>query len=497
MALARKEANTKRTRVYSCNFCDYYHDQRSVKSHVISKHLAIEEAPFHCTLCRAYYVDEAGWIKHAQGAAHRARIFFCPERARTCLGRTNWILKVGTPEEGGHCRPWDMDVSNRYWELLKSIAASQPEPVSAVELDPAPSADETNITRNPVTEESLERLTSAEAPAGGLPTGDASRTADLTGARIEDSLEEGGPPRAPAEESAPAEDWPPTEMSAPVTAVDVLPVTSTPAVVESPPAQELMFADPDITKGASLESQEASEPMELEVEVEVVAVGTGDPVFRPTILEEMPSPLPEERPNAFAALKEICRKVPRTTKSAQAPVEVNLNPEPQAEEIEEPKESVKAAGETESVKKPNALQEKETTPLESGSDVEPTEKPRVQEQRNRKPAPPSVATQEVKDQKHGIASATRPLELAPCQVPVQRLPVHPSYQVMDPGLLVPQLTRSFKDVMKPVVDMIKKSDKASKERHEEMMTVLRSIRRHLRDQTDKENAATPKRQKRH
>ena len=367
--------------------------------------------------------------------------------------------------------------------------------MSAAELDPAPSADETNITRNPVTEESLERLTSAEAPAGGLPTGDVPRTADLTEAWMEDSLEKGGPPRAPAEESAPAEDWPPTEMLASVTAVDVLPVTSTPVVVESPPAQELMFTDPDITKCASLESQEAPEPMELEVEV--VAVGAGDPVFQPTILEEMPSPLPEERPNAFAALKEICRKVPRTTKPAQAPVDVNLNPDPQADEIEEPKESFKAAGETESAKKPNALQEKETTSLKSGSDVELTEKFRAQEQRNRMPAQPSVAIQEVKDQKHGTASAAGPLELAPCQVPVQRLPVHPSYQVMDPGLLVPQLTRSFKDAMKPVVDMVKKSDKASKERHEEMMTVLRSIRRHLRDQTDKENAATPKRQKRH
>ena len=380
-----------------------------------------------------------------------------------------------------------MAISNRYWELLKSISASQPEPVLAAELDPAPSADETNITGNPVTEESLERLTSAEAQAGGLPTGDVPRTADLTEAPMEDGLEEGEPSTAPAEESAPAEDWPPTKMLAPVTAVDVLPVTST-------PAQELMFTDPDITMCASLESQEVPEPMEMEVEV--VAVGTGDPAFRPTILEEMPSPLPEERPNAFATLKEICRKLPRTPKPAPAPVDVNLNPDPQAEEIEEPKESFKAAGENESAKQPKALQEKETTSLMSGSDMEPTEKSRAHEQGNRTPAQPSVAMEEVKDQKHGTASAGQ-LELAPCKVPVQRLPVHPSYQVMDPGLLVPQLTRSFKDAMKPLVDVVKKSDKASKEPHEEMMTVLRSIRQHLRDQTGKENAPTPKRQKRH
>ena len=300
----------------------------------------------------------------------------------------------------------------------------------------------------PVTEESLERLTSAEAQAGGLPTGDVPRTADLTEAPMEDGLEEGEPSTAPAEESAPAEDWPPTKMLAPVTAVDVLPVTST-------PAQELMFTDPDITMCASLESQEVPETMEMEVEV--VAVGTGDPAFRPTILEEMPSPLPEERPNAFATLKEICRKLPRTPKPAPAPVDVNLNPDPQAEEIEEPKESSKAVGENESAKQPKALQEKETTSLMSGSDMEPTEKSRAHEQGNRTPAQPSIAMEEVKDQKHGTASAGQ-LELAPCKAPVQRLPVHPSYQVMDPGLLVPQLTRSFKDAMKPLVDVVKKSD---------------------------------------
>ena len=56
MALVTKETNMKRTQVYLCNFCDNYHDQHSVKSHLVSTHLSMEEVPFHCTLCRACYV---------------------------------------------------------------------------------------------------------------------------------------------------------------------------------------------------------------------------------------------------------------------------------------------------------------------------------------------------------------------------------------------------------------------------------------------------------
>ena len=126
--------------------------------------------------------------------------------------------------------------------------------------------------------------------AGRLSTKDVPRAGDLAEAPAEDLLEEGELSKTPAEESpsALAKVWPPSEGSPPVLASDVPPVANTPAAAELPRAQELVLMDTDMAKCASLEHQ-VPEPMEMDVEV--VAVGTGDPVFQPTILEEMPSPL--------------------------------------------------------------------------------------------------------------------------------------------------------------------------------------------------------------
>ena len=67
--------------------------------------------------------------------------------------------------------------------------------------------------------------------------------------------------------------------------------------------------------------------------------------------------------------------------------------------------------------------------------MELTNKPSAHEQEERTPAQPSISMEEAKDQKHGTASA-RQLEPVPRKIPLHWLPVHPYYQVMDPGLLV-------------------------------------------------------------
>ena len=190
----------------------------------------------------------------------------------------------------------------------------------ATKPEPAPSVEETdNTTRDLDPEGSLKRPTSAEAQAGGLPTEDEPPASDLAKAPADALLEEGELSTAPAEESpsALAEVCLPTEGSPPVPTLDMPPVVNTPAVVEFLPAQELVLMETDIAKCASLEHQEVPETRGMNVKI--VDVGTGDPVFQPTILEEMPSPHPEECPNVFAALKEICQKVSRTTKLVWAP----------------------------------------------------------------------------------------------------------------------------------------------------------------------------------
>ena len=67
--------------------------------------------------------------------------------------------------------------------------------------------------------------------------------------------------------------------------------------------------------------------------------------------------------------------------------------------------------------------------------MELANKPSAHEQEERTPAQPSISMEEAKDQKHSTASA-RQLEPVPRKIPLDWLPVHPYYQVMDPGLLV-------------------------------------------------------------
>ena len=63
------------------------HDMRSIKGHVVSRHLPIEDAPFACLVCQVKYADSPSLDKHVLTDVHRARMAFRPDFAGISIRR--------------------------------------------------------------------------------------------------------------------------------------------------------------------------------------------------------------------------------------------------------------------------------------------------------------------------------------------------------------------------------------------------------------------------
>ena len=123
MALARMENRNKRSRLHSWLKCPYFMDFRGIKGHIVARHLPVHQAPYHCTLCNGKYTDSAPWVHHANSEAHRARCLLKPALAESCLGRSDWEMKVDGPN--ADVRPWGTQESRHYWDLQQSLKVSR------------------------------------------------------------------------------------------------------------------------------------------------------------------------------------------------------------------------------------------------------------------------------------------------------------------------------------------------------------------------------------
>ena len=121
MALARLPATDSHYgRIYACKSCNYFHDLRSIKGHVVARHLALEEAPFFCRVCNVKFLAGEEWAKHANSASHRVRVMVCPSPlGQTALGRSEWEFRSEGPN--AHADRWGAEESKRYFQLTRSF----------------------------------------------------------------------------------------------------------------------------------------------------------------------------------------------------------------------------------------------------------------------------------------------------------------------------------------------------------------------------------------
>ena len=90
MALAKipPSKSHKRTALLTCRRCGFFQDFRSISLHVLGQHVDTKDAPYHCLLCRARYIDLDRLQVHVRSAAHRAHLMIAtPDEVSNTLGR--------------------------------------------------------------------------------------------------------------------------------------------------------------------------------------------------------------------------------------------------------------------------------------------------------------------------------------------------------------------------------------------------------------------------
>ena len=121
MAMAKPSAsNSHHGRIYACRQCHYFHDLRSMKGHVVARHLELEEAPFFCRVCHLKFLEGADWAKHANSSSHRVRVMVCPSAlGQNALGRSGWEFITEGPD--WHADRWGAQESKKYFDLTRSV----------------------------------------------------------------------------------------------------------------------------------------------------------------------------------------------------------------------------------------------------------------------------------------------------------------------------------------------------------------------------------------
>ena len=276
------------------------HDMRSVKGHVVSRHLPIEDAPFACLVCQVKYADSPSLDKHFLTDVHRACMAFRPDLAGISVRRQPWTLSIDGMNPDA--TPLPMADSNQFWTLVASSCALVPEASNTL---PAVQPREADSPPTVQLQGADPLPTGQPQEADLLPTGQLQQ-ADLlpTGQPQEaDSL-----PTVQPQEADPLPNVQPLEA-------DVL-TTVQPQVESLAPVQlqagflnavrPLPTADPPqaATIPVEVATEELGEVVVTQIEavsvipvardtepVAIVAAPRQDPVFTPALLDDMPSPL--------------------------------------------------------------------------------------------------------------------------------------------------------------------------------------------------------------
>ena len=119
---ALSKSRSHRGPMYECRSCPVICDKRGMVTHIVSKHMAVREAPFYCTICDCKYVARRDWERHWADAHHQTRCAMRPQLARGCMGSN----PDGVPLDGPTARAVALsrDESDRYWALFAAAKDS-------------------------------------------------------------------------------------------------------------------------------------------------------------------------------------------------------------------------------------------------------------------------------------------------------------------------------------------------------------------------------------
>ena len=145
----------KRTALFTCRKCGFFQDQRSITLYIVAYHLETSQAPYHCLLCRARYVEFERLQVHIRSAGHRAHLMIAtPEEASKTLGRGSWTLK--TEGEDRDIDRWSKPASDRYWNAQKQAKGIEGEAVEIGLEDLVDRTEEAVIEEYPISLEPLD-----------------------------------------------------------------------------------------------------------------------------------------------------------------------------------------------------------------------------------------------------------------------------------------------------------------------------------------------------
>ena len=332
MAMAWREQKdpVKRTRLYSCLRCPYFNDIRGVKGHVVARHLGVEEAPFHCTLCTVKYTESGPWVKHANSDGHRARVFLMPAQAANALGRSEWDLR--TSGQDADARPWGTDESNRFWELQQQMKVSP----SFLTLDNL--CEESSLVEQPLPDSqancpnvppSSTLPASLSGDASDPPVPPAGCTSSVGGVSTgvlvcPDTAALSLPPPPPTVTGLPDPSSIPPPAESPVVADSSANVADPP--IDTAPVPPSLSLSTSLSPSSSAVPPPSSSSMPLPPHSSnSPMLSRADPVFEPELLENMPSPLsPHSRTPIMELLQEI---FPTPGATAIASIDPSVKPQ--------------------------------------------------------------------------------------------------------------------------------------------------------------------------